>query len=102
METLQKDYIKSFCCELRYRNYSESAVRTDRELLERFQKWAKVPLNEITTDQFKSYLHHRMTVEKKSVSTTNQCISAFKVLQMGAELILSPAYTHDCTCRWIR
>lgn len=82
METLQKDYIRSFCCELRYRNYSERTIKTYKELLERFKNWAKVPLNEATTDQLKTYLHHRITVEKISVSTINQCISAFKILQI--------------------
>ena len=82
METLQKDYIRSFCCELRYRNYSESTIRNYSELLEKIRQWAQVSLNEVTTDQLKAYLHHRMTVEKISVSTINQCISAFKILQI--------------------
>lgn len=83
MEKLnQRNYTEEFCCELQYRNYSERTIKTYKELLGRLKKWAKVPLNEITTGQLKAYLHHRMTVEDISVSTINQCISAFKILQV--------------------
>ena len=83
METKnQRNYIEELCCEMRYRNYSERTIQTYQELLGRLKKWAKDPLNEITTVQLKTYLHHRMTVEDISVSTINQCISAFKILQI--------------------
>jgi integrase/recombinase XerD len=83
MEKLnQRNYIEEFCCEMQYRNYSERTIKTYKELLERFQNCSKVPLNETTTDQLKAYLHNRLTVESVSVSTINQCISAFKILHV--------------------
>jgi len=78
---IERNYIKDFCCELQYRNYSESTIKSYKELLKKLEKWVNTPLNEITTNQLKDYLHYRITVDNVSVSTINQSISAFKILQ---------------------
>lgn len=83
MEKLdQRNYLEEFCCEMQYRNYSQRTIKTYREHLERFQSWLKVPLSEASTKQLKIYLHQRLTIESVSISTINQCISAFKILHV--------------------
>lgn len=63
------------------RNYSPSSTRTYSQLLAKMEEDLKIPLETISVKQLKDYLHQRIINEKISVSTINQSISAFKLLQ---------------------
>ncbi len=67
--------------EMQVRNYSPRTVTTYSGLLSKVENYFKLPIDQLTTDQFKSYLHHRITVDQISVSMINQHISAFRILQ---------------------
>ncbi len=67
--------------EMQVRNYSPRTVTTYSGLLSKVENYFELPLDQLTTDQFKSYLHHRITVDQISISMINQHISAFKLLQ---------------------
>jgi integrase/recombinase XerD len=66
---------------MEFRNYSARTIRNYSQLLSKIEDELKLPLEEITTPQFKDYLHQRIINEKISVSTINQSISVFKILQ---------------------
>lgn len=67
---------------MQLRNYSPRSVHTYSELLSKVECDLALPLDSITNLQLKDYLHHRIINEKISVSTINQIISAFKILQV--------------------
>lgn len=67
---------------MQLRNYSIRTTETYCGLIARLQDDLKIPLEEITADQVKGYLHKRIVTEKISVATINQTISAFKILQV--------------------
>jgi site-specific recombinase XerD len=79
-ETLQ--LIERFIQEMEYRNYSKSSIRSYKVLLSKLEAFHNVPLDKITSQQFKDYLHHRITADSVSVSMINQSISAFKILHV--------------------
>ncbi len=81
MNNSQKDFINKVCYEMQYRNYSTSTITTYTSLLKQIEHWTGVPIEEVSTGQLKAYLHHRIAVEKVSISVINQSISAFKILQ---------------------
>ncbi|MDD3526057.1 MAG: site-specific integrase, partial [Bacteroidales bacterium] len=66
--------------EMQVRNYSERSIKTYTSLLSKIVKHFGIPLDQITGNQVKDYLHHRVVVEKVSTSAINQTISAFKIL----------------------
>jgi site-specific recombinase XerD len=66
--------------EMQVRNYSETSIKTYTSLLAKIVKHFGIPLDQITGNQVKDYLHHRVVVEKVSTSAINQTISAFKIL----------------------
>ena len=82
MKTTNSNHIELFRRELEYRNYSPRTVESYTESLLSLQKHFSKSLDEITVEQFKGYLHLRMK-EQISTSSINQCISAFKHLQVG-------------------
>lgn len=67
--------------EMQVRNYSERSIKTYTSLLSKIVKHFGIPLDQISGNQVKDYLHHRVVVEKVSTSAINQTISAFKILQ---------------------
>ena len=68
--------------EMQLRNYSPRTVATYGSLLTKVEKSLELPLDQITVDQFKGFLHHRINNDEVSISVVNQSISAFKILQM--------------------
>lgn len=82
MKTKCSQLIERFIHEMEYRNYSKSSIHTYSVLLSRLEEFFNFPLDQINTQQFKDYLHHRITVDEISVSMLNQSISAFKIIQV--------------------
>jgi len=81
MENYQNNHVEQLVLEMQYRNYSARTVNNYRELLKNLEKKIGIPLNEITGEHVKKYLNSRIMQEGISVSTINQCISAYKILQ---------------------
>ena len=67
---------------MQLRNYSPRSILTYSKLLARTEDDLQIPLETISIQQFKDYLHQRIITEKISVSSINQSISAFKILQV--------------------
>jgi len=68
--------------EMQYRNYSPRSVESYVKLMSQLEKKHETSLDKISAEQFKTYLHGRICHENISVSMINQCISAFKILQV--------------------
>ena len=68
--------------EMELRNYSPRSIFSYSEQLIRLETNLNLPLDAISVQQFKDYLHGRIIDEKISVSLVNQTISAFKILQV--------------------
>ena len=67
--------------EMQIRNYSEKTIRSYIASISKLTQFFNQPVEEITINQFKDFLHHRIIVDKVSVSFVNQSISAFKIIQ---------------------
>jgi site-specific recombinase XerD len=67
--------------EMQIRNYSEKTIKSYVASLSKLATFFKLPVEEISVDQFKDYLHHRITDDSVSVAQVNQSISAFKIVQ---------------------
>jgi integrase/recombinase XerD len=76
------NFIGRLIVEMQFRNYSERTIVTYSRLLANLEKDFNMPLDNITANQLKSYLHQRINKDGISTSTINQSISAFKVLQV--------------------
>lgn len=74
--------IEQMVCEMQLRNYSEKTIRSYSASMSKVQFFFKLPIDKITTQQFKDFLHQRIMVDKISVSMINQGISAFKIMQV--------------------
>jgi len=68
--------------EMQLRNYSLRTIRTYSEEMSSLESFLNISLDKITNQQFKDFLHHRITKDLISTSTINQSISAFKILQV--------------------
>lgn len=68
--------------ELQLRNYSPRTVRTYVEIAQRTETHIGVTFDKITTDQYKNYIHQRITKDGISTSTVNQMLSVYKILQL--------------------
>jgi integrase/recombinase XerD len=66
---------------MQLRNYSPRSIVTYSQLLGKIEEDLKIPIETISVQQLKDHLHQRIINEKISVSTINQSISAFKILQ---------------------
>jgi len=64
------------------RNYSPQSIRCYSDQLTRLETHLNLPLDSISVQQLKDYLHGRIIDEKISVPLVNQTISAFKILQV--------------------
>lgn len=68
--------------EMELRNYSPQSIRCYSEQLFRLEAHLHLPLDTISVQQLKDYLHGRIIGEQISVPLVNQTISAFKILQV--------------------
>jgi len=67
--------------EMEYRNYSGKTITSYTACMSKVQNFCGLPLDKISIQQLKDFLHHRIVRDKVSVSTVNQTISAFKIVQ---------------------
>jgi len=67
--------------EMQIRNYSPSTIENYVSALVKLTEFYNFSPKKVTLEQFKDFLHHRITVDKVSNSVVNQSISAFKILQ---------------------
>ncbi|MFH0864981.1 MAG: tyrosine-type recombinase/integrase, partial [Bacteroidota bacterium] len=65
-----------------FRNYSPRSIKTYGDLASKIEKSFDSPLDQVTSTQFKEYLHRRITTDGISTSMVNQYLSAFKILQV--------------------
>ena len=82
MKRQDSPLVELFIKEMELRNYSNRTIETYSEALFAIEKYCNKTINNIPTEEFKSFLHHRITVDKISVSLINQYISAYKILQV--------------------
>jgi len=79
----EKTLIEQLAFEMQLRNYSPRTIKTYGSLMSKLEKVSSISLDKITLTQFKSFLHELITsISGTSVSTINQHISAFKILQV--------------------
>jgi integrase/recombinase XerD len=81
MQNTHNHLIKALREEMEYRNYSPRSIHTYCSFLEKLGNYLATPLDQISQQQFKDYLHMRITADGISTSGVNQAISAFKILQ---------------------
>jgi len=67
--------------EMQIRNYSPRTISTYVSMLAGLSRYYNSSLDELATEQFKDYLAYRVQVQKVSVSTVNQLIGAWRLLQ---------------------
>jgi site-specific recombinase XerD len=82
MRTNHSDLVGRLIYEMELRNYSENTIRTYSDLLSQVEESLKIPLDKVTTEQLKNYLHYRINTDEVSTSLVNQSISAWKILQV--------------------
>lgn len=81
MKTKDSLLVQKLFYEMQLRNYSSRTIDTYCKLLTKIEDFFETSLDGISAEQFKVYLHRRITEEGISVSLINQSISAFKMLQ---------------------
>jgi site-specific recombinase XerD len=69
-------------CEMRVRNYSEKTIERYISVIARLSKHFNSSPDLITTAQLKDYAYFLIQEQQVSVSTINQLISAWKILQV--------------------
>lgn len=67
--------------EMQIRNYSQRTIESYLASISKLAKFYNQAVEDISIDQFKDFLHHRISIDKVSVSVINQSISAFKIIQ---------------------
>ena len=58
--------------EMQLRNYSERTIGSYTSSMSKLGNYFDLSLEKITKEQFKDFLHHRIMVDKVSVSMVNQ------------------------------
>jgi site-specific recombinase XerD len=81
MQKQNAQWLASLQQEMQIRKYSPRTVSTYCSLLSSLQRELQTGFDDITVSQFKAFLHRLVTEKDASVSTLNQSISAFKLLQ---------------------
>lgn len=76
MKTLQERMLH----EMQRRNYSTRTIGSYQSCLKSLSSYYSCPLDEISIDQIKSYLHFYIVERNCSISFINQTISAVKIL----------------------
>ena len=82
MKNVNSQFIERLIHEMQFRNYSPRSILSYSGLLSKIENLYDQPLDKITVQQFKDYLHQRITVDEISTTMVNQYISAFKILQV--------------------
>lgn len=82
MKDKRSQFIEGLIHEMQLRNYSSKTTHSYSELLSKVENIYNLPIDNISTQQFKDFLHRRITVDEISTSMINQYISAFKILQV--------------------
>jgi len=67
--------------EMQIRNYSQRTIDSYLACISKLAKFYNQTVEDISIDQFKDFLHHRISIDQVSVSVINQSISAFKIIQ---------------------
>ena len=73
--------------ELRIRHYSERTVLSYIGSISQLSRHYKASPDKITKDQVKGYAYHLIHSKQASVSSINQLISAWKILQVDVLVI---------------
>jgi integrase/recombinase XerD len=82
MKSQNSHHVELLLREMQFRNYSSRTVKTYSLLLASLEKAFNRSIDQISTEQFKDFIHKRITTENISVSTINQYISVFKIIQV--------------------
>ena len=82
MKNVNSQFIERLIHEMQFRNYSPRSILSYSGLLSKIENLYDQPLDKITVQQFKGYLHQRITADEISTTMVNQYISAFKILQV--------------------
>lgn len=82
MKNVNSQFIERLIHEMQFRNYSPRSILSYSGLLSKIENLYDQPLDKITVQQFKDYLHQRITADEISTTMVNQYISAFKILQV--------------------
>jgi len=69
-------------CEMQIRNYSPRTISLYVSTLAGFSRFYKTSPDNLSTQQLKDYLQHRIQQDKVSVGTINQTIGAWRLLQV--------------------
>ena len=67
---------------MRIRNYSDRTIHTYSSLLTRFLAHIRRAPSEITIQDLKDYIYHRLKEDNISVSTINQIISTWRIVHV--------------------
>jgi hypothetical protein len=67
---------------MRIRNYSERTISTYISLIGFLSKYYEKPVEQLATNQVKDYIYYRITTDNVSVSTVNQLISTWKIINV--------------------
>jgi len=81
MENSNLTHIQRMTREMQVCNYSERSIKCYTSILSKIVNHFDIPIDQLSRNQVKDYLHHRIVVDKISPSTVNQAISAYKILQ---------------------
>jgi len=82
MKNQNSHYVELLIHEMQLRNYSSRTIRSYSELMSKVEIFYSLPLDQISSQQFKDYLLRRITSAAISTSMINQYISAFKIMQV--------------------
>jgi integrase/recombinase XerD len=82
MTSQNSKHVELLIHEMQFRNYSSRTVKTYSLLLTSIEKAFNRSIDQISAEQFKDFIHKRITTENISVSTINQYISLFKIIQV--------------------
>ncbi|RKZ97545.1 MAG: hypothetical protein DRQ42_09500 [Gammaproteobacteria bacterium] len=69
-------------CEMQVRNYSPRTIQSYVSMIAGLSRFYNISPDLLTTQQVKDYLQYRIQRHKVSVSTINQTIGAWKILQV--------------------
>jgi integrase/recombinase XerD len=69
-------------CEMQIRNYSPRTIQSYVSMIAGLSRYYNTSPDLLTTQQVKDYLHYRIQKQKVSVSTINQTIGAWRILQI--------------------
>jgi integrase/recombinase XerD len=82
MKNQNSALIECLIKEMQFRNYSPKSIESYSQLLSKLEKNLDLALDQVTISQLKGYLQQQIIDKGFSVSTINQTISAFKILQV--------------------